>query len=56
MLAAQWCRYCCKQDIADGIQSVEQVGHEEEAVEDIMYMSLNDSLVCMKQVVNNFSY
>ena len=34
MLEAQRCWYCCKQDIADGIQSVgNQVGQEVEPVE-----------------------
>ena len=36
MLEAQWCWYCCKLDIADGIQSVgNQVGQEVEPVEKI---------------------
>ena len=37
VLEAQWCWYRCKQDIADGIQSVEdQVGQEVEPVEKII--------------------
>ena len=36
MPEAQWCWYCHKQDIADGIRSVEnQVGQTVEPVEEI---------------------
>ena len=56
MLKAQWWWYCCKQDIADGIQSVEnQVGQKVEPVEKIHERSVKPCMHVLFKVASAVS-